>query len=211
MTTELEDYIEQHISRETPALTEIDRLTNLRYVNGRMCSGHVQGRLLKMFTAMIRPKRVLELGTFTGYSALCIAEALDEDASLDTVEVDDEMENVILENIGKVEWGSKITLHIGDALEVIKKWRKDEFDLVFIDADKRSYKAYFETVLPLVKTGGFIIADNTLWDSHVIETGKHSAQTLGIMEFNDAVAASEDVEVAIVPLRDGLTILRKIS
>lgn len=209
-TDNIEDYIERHISPEPPELKEIDRLTNLRYVNGRMCSGHIQGRLLKMLAAMIRPKRVLELGTFTGYSALCIAEGIEEGATIDTIEVDDEMEDVILENLKKSEYGSRITLHIGDALEVVRKWNKEEFDMVFIDADKRSYRAYFEAVLPLVRKGGFILVDNTLWDGHVVETGKHSSQTAGILEFNALVARHPEVETAIVPLRDGLTLLRKL-
>ena len=176
-----------------------------------MCSGHIQGRLLKMLIAMVNPKRVLEIGTFTGYSALCIAEALEEDAFLDTIEIDDELEDFIRENFEKSPHGHKIMLHIGDALKVCSGWRENEFDLVFIDGDKRLYIDFFKAAFPLVKKGGFIIADNTLWDNHVIEQKKHSSQTQGIIDFNDYVASNPSLEVAIIPLRDGLTILRKLK
>ena len=209
MTPELEDYIEKHISSEPEILTEIDRQTNLYHINGRMCSGHIQGRLLKMLTSMIKPKRVLELGTFTGYSALCIAEALEDDASIDTIEVDDELEEEIKNNFTKAGQHHKIRLHIGDAIETMNQWQPDYFDLALIDADKRQYPFYFEKVMKLVKPGGYIIADNTLWDGHVTEAGKHSSQTQGIIEFNDIVANSPDIEVAILPMRDGLTLIRK--
>lgn len=209
MTPELEDYIEKHISSEPEILTEIDRQTNLYHINGRMCSGHIQGRLLKMFTSMIKPKRVLELGTFTGYSALCIAEALEDDASIDTIEVDDELEEEIKNNFTKAGQHHKIRLHIGDAIETMNQWQPDYFDLALIDADKRQYPLYFEKVMKLVKPGGYIIADNTLWDGHVTEAGKHSSQTQGIIEFNDIVANSPDIDVAILPMRDGLTLIRK--
>ncbi len=206
----LDDYIEAHIDREPDYLYKIDRLTNLRLLNGRMCSGHTQGRLLKMLTSMIAPKRVLELGTFSGYSALCMAEALADDASLDTIEVDDELEDFITGNFAASPLAHKIRLHIGDALETMKQWREEEFDLIFIDADKRRYDDYYAAALPLLRPGGYIIADNTLWDGHVTETSPRSAQTLGIMRFNDMVAADTRVERVIIPLRDGLTIIRKL-
>ena len=137
MIADLDDYIESHISPEPELLGKIDRQTNLRYINGRMCSGHIQGRLLKMLVEMIKPKRVVELGTFTGYSALCIAEALDSDASLDTIEVDDEMEDVITSNLKESPHGKKVRLHIGNALKILENFSPEEFDLAFIDADKR--------------------------------------------------------------------------
>ena len=210
MISDLDDYIEAHISDEPPVLKRIDRETNLRYINGRMCSGHIQGRLLKMLVAMIRPKRVIELGTFTGYSALCIAEALDDDASLDTIEIDDEMDEVIMRNLNDSPHGRKIRLHIGDATEVMKKWPEEEFDLALIDADKRKYCEYLTELLRIVKPGGFIIADNTLWDGHVVETTPHSSQTKGIMAFNDMVARLPGTEVAIIPIRDGVTLIRRL-
>ncbi|MCH5236721.1 MAG: class I SAM-dependent methyltransferase [Muribaculaceae bacterium] len=211
MITDLEDYIEAHISSEPENLKRIDRLTNLGHINGRMCSGHIQGRLLKMLVAMIKPKRVLELGTFTGYSALCMAEGLEEDARIDTVEADDELEEIIIENFSSSSHGGKITLHIGDALEVMDQWSENEFDLVLIDADKRQYSDYFQKAINLVKTGGFIIADNTLWDGHVTETCKHSGQTSGIIDFNDLVASYPGIEVAMIPIRDGITLIRKME
>ena len=209
MTT-LEQYIEAHIDREPDYLYKIDRLTNLRLLNGRMCSGHTQGRLLKMLTAMIGPKRVLELGTFSGYSALCMAEALAEDARLHTIEVDDELEDFIRENLASSPHGHKVILHIGDAGEIMKQWEPETFDLIFIDADKRRYDEYYRAALPLLRPGGFIIADNTLWDGHVTETSPRAPQTLGIMRFNDLVAADPRVEKVIIPLRDGLTLIRKL-
>ena len=210
MTPELERYVNGHISPEPPELYDIDRQTNLRLVNGRMCSGHIQGRLLKMLATMIRPQRVLELGTFSGYSALCLAEGLDEEATIDTIEVDDELEDFITHNLSTSPHGHKVRLHIGDALQVMKQWEGPTFDLVFIDADKRRYVDYLNAVLPLVKGGGYIIADNTLWDGHVVAREKHSPQTLGIMAFNDLAASHPLLEAAMVPVRDGLTILRKL-
>ena len=206
----LDEYIESHIDREPDYLYKIDRLTNLRLLNGRMCSGHLQGRLLKMLTSMIAPKRVLELGTFSGYSALCIAEALSDDARLDTIEVDDELEDFIRENLASSPHGYKVRLHIGDASEIMKQWQDAEFDLIFIDADKRHYDDYYAAALPLLRPGGYIIADNTLWDGHVTELNPRSAQTLGIMRFNDMIASDPKVEKVIIPLRDGLTIVRKL-
>ena len=208
---DIEDYIEENISAEPPYLSEICRLTNLRYVNGRMCSGHLQGRLLKMITMMVRPSRVLEIGTFTGYSALCIAEGLESGATIDTIEIDDELEEFIIRNFNSSPLSSKINLHIGDALEVMKIWNEGEFDLIFIDGDKRKYKEYLVKSLPLLKQGAFIIADNTLWDGHVIEHAKHSSQTKGIIEFNEYVACNPNLEKVIIPLRDGLTLIRKIN
>lgn len=210
MGPELEDYIESHISSEPSFLKEIDRQTNLRHINGRMCSGHIQGRLLKMLTAMVRPCKVLELGTFTGYSALCMAEALEERGEIHTVEADDELEEEIISNLSKAPWGQKVRLHIGDALQVMKTFAENSFDMVVIDADKREYPAYFRESMRLLKPGGFILADNTLWDGHVTESCPHSSQTRGIMEFNDLIAATPGIEVAIIPLRDGLTLIRKI-
>lgn len=206
----LEDYIEKHISAEPELLKEIDRHTNLYHLNGRMCSGHIQGRLLKMLTSMIKPKRVIELGTFTAYSALCIAEALEENAVLYTIEVDDELENEIRQNISNSPYGEKIRLIIGDALEELQKFDIEYFDMAVIDADKRQYPSYFKELLPRVKSGGYIIADNTLWDGHVTESGKHSSQTKGILEFNDIVVNTSGLEVAMIPVRDGLTLIRKV-
>lgn len=207
----LESYIRNHIDAEPAHLRRLDRLTNIRLINGRMCSGHIQGRLLKMLVEMINPRRALELGTFSGYSALCIAEGMQEDSELHTFEIDDELEDFIREAFDSSPHGKKITLHIGDASHEIATWGKESLDLIFIDADKREYCDYYRLSLPLLRKGGYIIADNTLWDGHVTEQAeKHSAQTLGIMAFNDMVASDPTVEKVIVPLRDGLTIIRKL-
>lgn len=207
----LDTYIDLHIDDEPENLHRLDRLTNIRLLNGRMCSGHQQGRLLKMLVRMIRPARVLELGTFSGYSALCIAEGLDPDATLDTIEIDDELEDFIRDAFADSPYGSKITLHIGDASEIMERWPDGYFDLVFIDADKRRYTDYYRKCKALVPPGGFILADNTLWDGHVVEPGAvHSPMTRGILEFNDLVKDDPQVEKVILPIRDGITIIRKL-
>ena len=209
----LEDYIEVHSSSQPDWLYELNRRTNLRLLNGRMCSGPVQGRLLKMLVGMIRPARVLELGTFSGYSALCIAEGLEGEATLDTIEADDELEDFILESFAQapVEISSRIRLHIGPALKVMDDFAPESFDLVFIDASKREYPDYYRKATPLVRSGGYIIADNTLWDGHVTDPAyDRDAQTCGVRLFNDMVAADPEVEQVMVPLRDGLTLIRKL-
>ena len=207
---EIENYILQHIDAEPDDLAHLDRETHLYHLRPRMCSGHLQGRLLKMFVRMIRPKRVLELGTFTGYSAMCLAEGLlGEDACVHTIEIDDELEDLIREHFARTPLGERITLHIGDAKEIIPTIEGD-FDLVFVDANKRHYLDYYNLILPRVKKGGFIIADNTLWDGKVVDWGKKlDDQTKGILDFNDFVAADQSVEKVILPLRDGLTIIYK--
>ena len=209
MSPELEAYIERHIEREPDHLDRLERETNLRRINGRMCSGHIQGRILKMFTLMIRPKRVLELGTFTGYSALCIAEGLPSDATLLTVELEDELEEAIREAFARAEAGKRITLRIGDALEVCRRLPDASFDMVFIDADKRQYPQYYLEAKRLLCPGGFMLADNTLWDSHVVEEGRRDSQTEGVREFNRLAAEDPETETVIIPVRDGISIIRK--
>ena len=189
---ELDEYIEAHIDREPSHLHELYRRTHLTRLYARMCSGHVQGRLLAMLSKMISPKRVLELGTFTGYSALCLSEGLSEGGELHTVEIDDEAEDELLELFASAPGGERITLHIGDALETIAKL-DGEWDLVFIDANKRNYCEYYELVFPRVKPGGYIIADNTLWDGKVVDPDAHDAQTEGILAFNDLIASDNRV------------------
>ncbi|NDV46543.1 O-methyltransferase [Paludibacter sp. 221] len=205
----LDEYIENHSEREPEYLAKVNRRTHLRLINPRMMSGHLQGRVLALLCHMIKPARVLELGTYSGYSALCMAEAMPESGILHTIEHDDELEDFIRENISGSAHAGKIKLHIGDALEEIAKL-DEVFDLVFIDADKRQYMAYYEAVLPKVRAGGFIFADNTLWDGKLIEeVHPNDKQTIEIMRFNDHVANDARVEKVILPLRDGLTIIRK--
>ena len=208
----LEEYIFEHSSPENEVLASITRDTHVHILNPHMLSGHIQGRTLAMMSHMIHPKRILELGTFTGYSALCLAEGLPEDGRLITIERNDELKNTILRNIGKSELGEKIELIIGDAIDVISnfKFQISNFDLVFIDADKREYCAYLDAVYDLVPVGGFILADNTLWDGHVVDPAyDRDKQTLGLRAFNEKVKEDDRFEQVILPIRDGLTIIRK--
>ncbi len=210
MTEELEYYILAHISPEGDMLARLDRETHLYHLRPRMCSGHLQGRLLKMLVEMARPRRILELGTFTGYSALAMAEGMPDGCELHTVEIDDELEDFIRSHFEKSPFADRLHLHIGDALEIVPKLGL-EFDFVFIDANKRHYVSYYQMVIDCLAPGVFILADNTLWDGKVVEHGKKvDAQTEGILEFNDRVAADERVEKVIIPLRAGLTIIRKL-
>lgn len=212
MQRELTTYIESHTSPQPDYLTQIERDANLHLINGRMCSGLPQGRLLKMLTSMIKPERVLELGTFAGFSALCIAEALSENAHVDTIEIDDELEDYILSNFSKTPYAEKITLHIGDAETIMEKMQPGSYDLIFMDADKRRYTEDFNLALPLLRKGGYIIADNTLWSGHVVDPAKSKdPQTAGIKAFNDMLMQRDDIETVLIPLRDGLTLIRKIK
>lgn len=209
MTENLDDYILSHITPEPEHLRRLYRRTHLRHLYPRMCSGHLQGRLLAMISAMVSPRRILELGTYTGYSALCLAEGLRPDGRLHTVEIDDEMEEELTELFATAPRGDRIILHIGDA-ETIVNEIDEEWDLVYIDANKRRYVEYLDAVLPRLRPGGFIIADNTLWDGKVTDTvANHDAQTLALDRFNSYVAAHPSLETVILPLRDGLTLLRK--
>ena len=205
------EYIEQHSSPESDALKQIVHTTHIEMINPRMMSGHIQGRVLSMFSQMIRPQRILELGTFTAYSTLCLAEGLSDDGTLVTLEHNDELEDMILRNLALSPLGEKVQLVIGDAMQWLAAQSSDVlYDLVFIDADKREYSAYLDAVLPLVRPGGWILADNTLWDGHIIEEAyDKDKQTLALRAFNDKVAQDERLEKVILPLRDGLTIIRK--
>ena len=209
MQEELEEYILAHIDEEPAELKKLNRDTHVYHLYSRMCSGHLQGRMLKMFTRMIQPKRILELGTFTGYSALCFAEGMPDDAELHTIEIDDEGEDFIRQRFDASPYAERMHLHIGDAMTIIPEI-EGEFDLVFIDANKRNYVEYYQLVLPRVKKGGFIIADNTLCDGKVTDDTAHDAQTQGILAFNDLVAQDKSVEKVILPLRDGLTLIHKL-
>lgn len=206
----LQTYIQNHIDDEPELLQELQRQAHITLLHPRMLSGHIQGRILKMFMHMIQPKRVLEIGTYTGYSALCIAEGLAENAKLDTIEINDELEDKIRYFFSKSEHGNKITLHLGDALEIIPKFTYN-FDVVFIDGNKRHYIDYFESVMQKLNTGGYIFADNTLWDGHVIDeqVASNDYQTQGIIAFNDFVKNDYRIETVILPIRDGISILRK--
>lgn len=206
----LEDYILQHIDEEPDYLAKINRKTWVRQINPRMLSGHLQGRILSMLAKMIQPTNVLEIGTFTGYSALCLAEGLTENGTVDTIEIDDELEEFILENFSISPFKEQINLHIGNAMTIIPTLDKI-YDLVFLDADKSHYSDYLDLVLPKLRKGGFIIADNTIWNGKVVEELKHNdKQTEEILHFNEKVKEDKRVEKVILPVRDGLTLIRKI-
>ncbi|MFI3265361.1 MAG: O-methyltransferase [Rikenellaceae bacterium] len=205
----LDQYIHDHTSPEDQLLHELDRQTNLRVVQPRMISGHIQGKLLELLVRMQRPKRVLEIGTFTGYSALCIAAGLEDDAELHTIEVDDELEAFAAEFFSRSNHAHKIHQHIGSALEVAPALGGN-FDMVFIDGDKREYPAYYNMLFEkgLISRGSMLIADNILWSGKVVEPLHHNDKhTKALLEFNKMVQNDPRVENVIVPIRDGLTFI----
>lgn len=209
-TDALDEYILRHIDPESEYLKNLYRSTHVKLLRPRMASGHLQGRMLKMFVRMIRPKQVLEIGTYSGYSALCMAEGLEEGAMLHTFEINDEQEDFTRPWIEGSPYADKIKFYIGDALELVPQMNI-VFDMAFIDGNKRYYVEFYEMALQKMDSGGYILADNTLWDGHVIEEKRPraDAQTAGIKKFNDLVATDSRVEKVILPLRDGLTIIRK--
>lgn len=209
MKRELERYISEHIDPEDPVLNQLDRETHLKSYGARMISGHLQGQILKMFSHMIQPGRILELGTFTGYSAICLAKGLKQGGMLLTVEANDELESIARKYIEKAGMQDRIMLINGPALQVIPTL-EGPFDLVFLDADKREYLSCYHLVFDKVRSGGFILADNTLWNGKVLDSPRScDAQTRGIMDFNDAIRNDSRVEKVILPFRDGMTVIRK--
>lgn len=205
----LEKYILSHMDDEVELLRQLNRDAHVNLLKPRMLSGHLQGRMLKMFCRMMQPKYILEIGTYTAYATLCLAEGAADDAEIHTIELNDELEDFIMKYLHKTKLKDKIHLHIGDAMEIIPSL-DCVFDMVFIDANKRHYAEYYNLIFDKVRSGGLIIADNTLWDGHVLEVAKPSdKQTIGIQEFNDIVAADERVEKVILPVRDGLTLIWK--
>ncbi len=210
--SELDDYVTRYSDQQPEHLARLYRHTHLTRLYARMCCEPAQGRLLKMITRMVQPQRILELGTFSGYATLCFAEGMPADAEIHTVEIDDEAEEGLLQAFEASPWADRIHLHIGDALEVVPQISSEPWDLVFIDANKRLYCDYYAMIKPLVRSGGYILADNTLWSGKVVDTAtNHDAQTLGVDNFNRLVAEDPEVEKVIIPLRDGLTLIRKKS
>ncbi len=205
LTTPLiEEYCEAHTTEEGELLYRLYRETHLKAVKPRMISGHLQGRFLSMVSRMMQPKHVLEIGTYTGYSALCLAEGLAPDGHLDTIEVDEEMEEIISRYIGMSQYKEKIRLHIGDARQLIPTF-DCQWDLVFIDAEKRSNREFYEMLLPHMRKGGVMLIDNMLWSGKVVEQDGHSdLDTQAIMDFNDFVQQDERVSNVLLPLRDGI-------
>lgn len=205
----IDEYILSHIDPEPEHLYKLYRATNVELLHGRMASGHLQGRLLKMLVQMIRPKNILEVGTFAGYSAICMAEGLEDGGKVYTFEINDEQEDFTRPWIESSDVVDKIEFIIGDAIEEAPKLGIT-FDMAFIDGDKRTYVETYEMVLKILSHGGFMLVDNTLWDEHVIdEAYMKDHQTKGILKFNDFVAKDSRVEKVILPLRDGLTLVRK--
>lgn len=202
-------------SPQGEALDWLQKQTNIRTNHARMLSGPVQGRFLKMIVEMCGARRVLELGSFTGYSGICLASGLPEDGHLDTLEINDELEDLILEGFSRAGLRERISLHIGDCLETLKRFReegRESYDLVFIDANKRDYPEYYELVFDLVRPGGWILADNVLWDGKVaLDPLPQDRQTLGIDSFNRRVASDPRVESVIIPIRDGLNLIHKLQ
>lgn len=205
----IEDYILAHIDEEGELLSALCRDANVNLLRPRMLSGHLQGRILKMFCRMLRPLRILEIGTYTGYATLCMAEGLPDEGLIHTLEINDEMEDFILKYLSRSPDKEKIRVHFGDAMDIIPTL-DETFDLVFIDADKRLYSDYYDLAFPKVRKGGLILADNTLWDGKVLEKPSASdKQTIGILEFNKKIKKDPRVEKVILPLRDGLTMIWK--
>lgn len=211
----IEKYMIECSSPQGEALDWLQKQTNIRTNHARMLSGPVQGRFLKMIVEMCGARRVLELGSFTGYSGICLASGLPEDGHLDTLEINDELEDLILEGFSMAGLRERISLHIGDCLETLKRFReegREPYDLVFIDANKRDYPEYYELVFDLVRPGGWILADNVLWDGKVaLDPLPQDRQTLGIDNFNRRVASDPRVESVIIPIRDGLNLIHKLQ
>ncbi len=229
-------YIKEHSTPQGEALDWLERQTNIRTNHSRMLSGAVQGRFLMMLTEMIAPRRVLELGTFTGYSAICLASRLPEGGHLDTLEINDELEDLILEGFERAGVSDRITLHMGDCKQTLLRLRDSisqptdpaaastasscgqpgqpaaaPYDLVYIDANKREYVEYYNLVFDMVRPGGYILADNVLWDGKVcMDDLPTDRQTQGVSHFNDLIASDPRVEVVILPLRDGLSLIRRL-
>ena len=205
-------YIEDHASVPSEALEWVVKQTHIRTNHARMLSGAAQGQLLRMFVQMTGANRILELGTFTGYSAICLASALPEGGHLDTLELNDELEDLILEGFAYAGLSDKIELHIGDCKETLKRFAAENriYDIVYIDANKREYCEYYDLVFDMVRPGGLLLADNVIWDGKVCQDPQpQDKQTLGIAAFNDKVSADPRVESVIMPIRDGLNIIRK--
>ncbi|MCX6252466.1 MAG: O-methyltransferase [Bacteroidetes bacterium] len=208
ISEKLLEYAEVHTSKESPLLAKLNRETNLTQMYPRMLSGHVQGTLLRMISAMIKPLRILEIGTFTGYSAICLSEGLQKGGFLHTIEVNPEQEEIIRKYIAEAGLTDKIILHIGEAEKVISSL-KEKWDLVFIDADKPNYLTYYNMVFNAVRSGGFILADNALWGGKVLDEKTTDKDARGIIRYNEFVLNDDRVENILLPIRDGLMISRK--
>jgi predicted O-methyltransferase YrrM len=205
----LDRYILAHIDREGELLEALTRDAHVNLLRPRMIAGHLQGRTLKMLCRLLQPRRILEIGAYTGYATLCMAEGTEDGALIHTIEIDEEMEDFMMKYIARSPYRDRIKVHFGDAMHLIPSLH-ETFDLVFIDADKRHYADYYDLVFPRLRHGGVIVADNTLWDGKVAETPPPSdKQTAGILNFNRKVSRDTRIEKVILPLRDGLTVIWK--
>ncbi|MCX4291085.1 MAG: class I SAM-dependent methyltransferase [Odoribacter sp.] len=208
MDLELEAYIAEHSEQEPPILAELNRTTHLNVMRPRMLSGNLQGQFLKMLCGLIGARRVLEIGTYTGYAAISMAMGVVDGGMVHTIDINDELEDMVRDFVHRSGMEERICFHVGDACEVIP--RLDElFDLVFIDADKRQYLDYYHLVFDRVRPGGMIVADDVLWDGKVVDARSRDAQTRGILEFNDFVHSDSRVENILLPVRHGLMLIRK--
>lgn len=209
---EIYRYIAEHATRQSKALDWVEKQTHLRTNHARMLSGSIQGQLMRQIVSISGAKDILELGTFTGYSAICLASAMKEGGHLDTLEINDELEDLILEGFEKAGLSDSIGLHIGDCKETLKRLKEEGrmYDLVYMDANKREYCEYYELIFDMVRPGGLILADNVLWDGKVCQDPlPQDKQTLSIVRFNDMVSADPRVESVILPIRDGINVIRK--
>ena len=206
---EIDDYVVAHSAKEPELLQQLNRETNQKVLQPRMLSGHYQGRLLSMISKLVRPEHILEIGTYTGYSALCLAEGMAENGILDTIDVNEELYDLQKKYFEASPWKEQIKQHLGDATEIIPTLKGD-FDLVFIDADKPNYPKYFQLIMKKLKPGGVIISDNVLWSGKVVEPVKEDDEsTKALLEYNKLLAEDERLETVMLPVRDGLTISRR--
>jgi predicted O-methyltransferase YrrM len=210
INTQVETYCKKHSSFESELLTKLNRETHLKMLRPRMLSGQLQGLLLAMISKMLTPKYILEIGTYTGYSALCLAEGLQEEGELHTIEIDEELEDFIHSFFDKSDFSSQIKLHIGDALTLIPKILC-EWDLVFIDAEKEKYLDYYHAIFPFVRKGGFILVDNVLWNGKVVEELlNNDERTNSVLEFNNYIQNDRRVKNLLLPFRDGIMVIEKL-
>lgn len=210
ITQEIEEYCERYSTPESDLLYHLNRETHVKVMNPRMISDHLQGMFLSMISKQMHPRHILEIGTYTGYSAICLSEGLEEDGVLDTIEIDEELEDMIRRYVGQSPRASQIQLHIGDALEVIPRL-EPTWDLVFMDADKEDYMDYYEMVLPRIRRGGLILADNVLWSGKVLQDAKRGDKdTIALQKFNQYVTEDQRVKNFLLPFRDGIMIIEKL-
>lgn len=208
ISEDLENYVANHSQQEPELLIKLNKETHQKILQPRMLSGHFQGRVLSMLSKIINPKAILEIGTYTGYAALCLAEGLQEHGTLDTIDINEELEEIQQKYFDLSEYSNQIIQHIGDAIEIIPTLNK-KFDLVFIDADKENYLEYFELILPKMNPGGIILSDNVLWSGKVLEPlNPKDVSTKVLLEYNQLLATDPRVETVLLPIRDGLTVSR---